>query len=570
MLVLSSNPSHRPFAAAPLTGQRGVVLGTLFSRPPDNKAGPQVSAFTDDMSNDLVVSKGAALNRRFWGRFVALLRNDEADAFYVLRDSSGGVPCFFHREGNLTVIVSDAETLAACCIGKAPIDLSYVVAFLRQNHMQRPETGFATIFELQAGERLIVKSSGVSREFHWHPKTFATSQPIEQFDEAVEAVRAVTRNCVSAWASVYGKIMHRLSGGLDSAVVLSCLANTPTSVICENSYSRLDPDSDERNYARLGARRTGLRLVETELQPEACRFERLLGMPLFFKPSIATLSFQHSFIPDLVRGHKIEAFTTGQGGDQVFFRFRDGIIAADRALRDRSFSAVFNSTLDGARLAQRSFWSILRLVWRYAILKREYRGFDSWLDKRSLLSDGALRTIDPQRLLHPWLHGATMLPPGKLMHVFAIADLQYYQEPTSLSLEADTPLVLASAPIVELALRIPTDVHSIGGIDRAVERAAFQNDLPEEIVTRRSKGGVTRHFSRVLLENHAFVTELLNDGMLLKERLIDPQKLRERLSLDYISRIDGVESLLNCVAAEAWLQRSSAAINGAAHAQRYA
>src|SRR5581483_6306561 len=82
-----------------------------------------------------------------------------------------------------------------------------------------------------------------------------------------------------------------------------------------------------------------------------------------------------------------------------------------------------------------------------------------------------------------------------------------------------------SQPVAELTLRLPTYVLGWGGWDRAIERAAFENDVPTQIIRRRSKGN-SDNLSRQLTENNiGFVRELLLEGMLAREGILDRGKL---------------------------------------------
>jgi asparagine synthase (glutamine-hydrolysing) len=93
-----------------------------------------------------------------------------------------------------------------------------------------------------------------------------------------------------------------------------------------------------------------------------------------------------------------------------------------------------------------------------------------------------------------------------------------------------------------------------GGRYRAVARRAFAQDVPEEIINRFWKGGSERHIKAFLAFNMAFIRELLMDGLLVRERILDRSKVEEAVS-GLPSRSSGhTLELFSHVCTEAWLQ----------------
>jgi asparagine synthase (glutamine-hydrolysing) len=91
-------------------------------------------------------------------------------------------------------------------------------------------------------------------------------------------------------------------------------------------------------------------------------------------------------------------------------------------------------------------------------------------------------------------------------------------------------LPLMSTPLIELCLRTPTYVLIRNGLDRATARRAFANDLPPEIVKRRNKGRIDQHVRDVLDDNIELVRDVLLNGRLVKEGLLDRSTLEQYLT----------------------------------------
>jgi asparagine synthase (glutamine-hydrolysing) len=116
--------------------------------------------------------------------------------------------------------------------------------------------------------------------------------------------------------------------------------------------------------------------------------------------------------------------------------------------------------------------------------------------------------------------------------------------------------VLMSQPLMELCLRIPSYVWITGGRDRAIARRAFADVLPPAIVRRQQKGAIDQYNLRIFDANEAYVRDLLLDGLLVKEGLLDRARL-ERYLTRGASRtgFEYNDVLRHHLCTETWLRR---------------
>ncbi len=113
---------------------------------------------------------------------------------------------------------------------------------------------------------------------------------------------------------------------------------------------------------------------------------------------------------------------------------------------------------------------------------------------------------------------------------------------------------LRSQPVVEVCLRIPTYWHASDGWSRALARRAFAADVPREILQRHLKGGVDGYVKRLLFANIQFVRELLLDGLLIREGLLDRRKLADTLSGRTTRGGAEMAEVFDHLSTEAWLR----------------
>ncbi|HVY79751.1 MAG TPA: hypothetical protein VG994_02120, partial [Steroidobacteraceae bacterium] len=186
----------------------GAVCGTLFPRE----------------TTDAELSDPRAILTRAWGRYVAVLREARTGVVRVLRDPTGTLPCFVTRHERVHIVVSDVETCLSLGL-RFSVNWRYIAAYVPYSALQIRATGLNEITEVQPGECLTIAAGTAETELLWSPLDARRRGLIEDPSAAAAMVREAVRSCVHAWASLHRAVIHNLSGGLDSSIVLSCLVN---------------------------------------------------------------------------------------------------------------------------------------------------------------------------------------------------------------------------------------------------------------------------------------------------------------------------------------------------------
>jgi asparagine synthase (glutamine-hydrolysing) len=427
--------------------------------------------------------------------------------------------------------------------------------------LQIRDTGLQEVTEVQAGERIAFRADGLQRELLWSPVRIAEQDPIQSPEEAVAAVRHQVRACVDAWASVHRAVIHNLSGGLDSSIVLACLKSAPTqpSVTCLHFYAPATQE-DERHFARLAAGHMNAELVECEIDPTQVKLERILQIRRGAKPWFYVYDLDHSHVEARLAAEKgATGIFSGSGGDAVFLQARADLAVTDYVHRNGLRPALLPVALHAARITRTSMWPLL---WR-GVVRRFTRSAPRTLaestDIRTLIPAAVLEAArNDDSLIHPWLREAGPLPPGLAWHVLCMSVPPAFYESFGGATDVERTLVLMSQPIIELCLHIPSYVWITGGMDRAIARRAFAADLPRETLRRRAKGAINRHNRKVLDENAGFVRAMLMDGLLVRQGLLDRTQLDLQLSQRGApSSFEYNEILNQHLSTEVWLRRWS-------------
>lgn len=539
-----------------LAGARGAVLGKLFrldgSGLPHNHFIASVEA-----SAEIVQTAGRSLVERYWGRYVAFIEA-EPGGFLVMRDPSGALPCFRMQHGGVQVVFSWLEDVLGRLPSVAPpsVDGECLAAHIASGELTGHPTALAGVSQVLPGEAIRLGGRDVAARLLWSPSEQASLAPITDPAQASEALREVVRRCVLAWASCHESILLRLSGGVDSSILACCLSerDTRARVTCLNYHSP-GSDSDERPYARLAAAMAQRELVEMERDP-GFRLEQVLDVARTPSPMNYLGRLGARTDAELAAAAGAPAMFTGSGGDQLFLEFAGWWPAADY-LRLQGFDRGFMAAaMDAARLGKVSVWRAARLAFGDRFRRRppSMQTTMPW----ALATDTVWETMrQPRRFLHPVHADPSGLPIGKLMQAQQVTHFGGYYDPYQREAAPELVNPLLSQPLIELVLRIPTYVLTLGGRGRGLARRAFAQDLPPEIAARRSKGGLEEQIATVLARNLAFARQVLLDGELVRRGLIDRHRLERALS-GGPGAVGRAGEIHMYIGVEAWLQRWSA------------
>jgi asparagine synthase (glutamine-hydrolysing) len=159
----------------------------------------------------------------------------------------------------------------------------------------------------------------------------------------------------------------------------------------------------------------------------------------------------------------------------------------------------------------------------------------------------------------PWQTDCAGLPPGKRWQICLIACLLHRHRPVPGLQYAAQHHPLFSQPLIELCLRIPLHTLLQGGADRALERAAFRDCVPGPIIRRENKGTVAITVMSKIRECLPFLRELVLDGVLARERIIERSELMPYLAGNRPMSQRVLWPFLACIAAEVWARKWAAA-----------
>jgi asparagine synthase (glutamine-hydrolysing) len=595
MLALHVDASRGAATAHILRRGTGVVLGTVFERKRTDYSAASPVQLDEAQSRRIVDSAGQHLIDNYWGSYLAILHDAKAQRNHVLRDPVGTLRCYRVSHAGVEIFFSHIQD----CIELLPtmtwnINRRHLGHWMFLTSTSNDDTGLENVTRFPRGERLSVSPTGVARSVVWNPAAFAAAaENFQRPEQAARELRATVQHAVDAWTSRYSRIVHRLSGGLDSSIVAGCLARAASkpqltffnlAIVLEREQQRfhapgidshtlakvraLTMHGDERTFARQVAQRWNIPLVERQ-RDVAMDLRRLERAPPTVAPALYFTSAETDNTElELIASHGAQSFFSGLAGDSVFLATMQPLAAIDYAYTRRSTRDLWRQIRDSSALSRDSVWSVLAKTLRHGLLRRPYTSPFRLRDRPTLLVPELTQGLRVESLLDnlSQLAEQARLPPGKRNHAQGVA-AAYYDFIFHAGDGADHADPLNAQPVWELALQIPTYTLLTGGISRGLARSAFSDLLPDEIRKRQVKGTGYYFYQQLVRRNRNYLRERLADGLLVRENYLDRNKLLACFALEDPSLVHTPSSLLTYLAAEIWLQQWSTANRNVTSAQ---
>jgi asparagine synthase (glutamine-hydrolysing) len=559
--VLCSGAREKAGAAHLLHGRLGVVLGTLFEKEglPGDRFGVAPPALSEKETAAILASKGRRLVERYWGRYVAFLADPDANSRWIIKDPCGQMPCFITEYSGIHIVFSLIEDCLSLGLPDFSINWEYVKARVILGELQAQGTVFREVEPVYGGECLHLQGSSISRSFVWHPLKLDPYEGPQNPHAAARELRSTVYACIDAWTSRYASILLRASGGLDSSIILAGIraARSQPSVTCVTYYVPGNA-RDERPWARLAVSGSGFEHVEQERSTRvdwgALSRTALSPYPVPIFPHIETGLLERP----IARARDLEAVFTGDGGDSVFGRYA-GMFATAQYLRDHGLTAgLLKVAADQAMIADKSFSRVLLNAFRARLFEDGWKQLRAWAHMRQLPAREAFEDPRAQMRLfaHPWFRNVDPLPLTTVLRLGPLLQPSWFYDALA---RADTPapepvVPLASQPVIELSLRIPVHWHIEGGQSRALARRAFADDVPEPILTRDWKDRAPGFFEQLWLSARPSARELLLDGILVREKLLNRSALEKSLAGGISRTSTTCAELFDYMQIEAWLR----------------
>ncbi|MBI3438406.1 MAG: hypothetical protein HY054_07115 [Proteobacteria bacterium] len=516
-------------------GEGALFVGTVF-----DASGRIANPASIDVAR-LRATTGAAAFTELWGRYVAFVRDEDEACVHVVRDPSGALPCFTGRRGWIFVFFSNPDDISALDLDGTEIDRTYLAQRLVNNRVVTSRTGLEGVSVLAPGAIARVGQGRCVIRQAWTAEAVASSAPKTEASEAIVLLREGVELACAAWAGRFEKVGLRLSGGLDSSIVLAAIAGKTQ--IGAINFVTPNAEGDERDFARAAAVFAGAALSERLRDSDRVDLEEAVRHPPTLNPHLWLADGETDEVEAaFAREQGVDAYLSGRGGDNVFFRSEQPGALADWLATHGAGPSFWRRAWAYASETGAPFIAAVGAAMRLA--SSPPAGTPApvlpWLSQRAI------------ELAHETPHAPALLPPGKLMHVHSIGDRLNYFDYRA---HADYIYPLVSQPVIETCLRLPTYMLSPAGADRGLARAAFAPKLAPAVLARRSKGRTNVYLARILMRHVPFLQRFLLDGELAASGLIERDALAAALTEGALMRsMEVMAHVAGLLCIEAWLR----------------
>ncbi|MBH5396457.1 hypothetical protein HZZ13_01335 [Bradyrhizobium sp. CNPSo 4010] len=489
---------------------------------------------------------------------VALLQDRYAgDATFIVRTPSGmaivrppfsEISIFYQVRNDEIECWAGLKLPDAALAQRHAFNFGYLTGLICNASWLTPETGLCGIFELLSGAALIV-SRGTFRQVDFLAAAVArlNTSTVSFKDDVVSFRQLISASVAHKTRRYGGAFSIECSGGLDSSVVALAAADLhrgrPLSLL--NSYSETDVNGDERFFFAALAEQVGgaPTYVETNARSSMTHLSSELLAPTPRPCKLAATIPTTAQLHEAAQAAGSRMVLTGDGGDQLFLRMRRLTMARELLVESRSPQEALRELAGLAIQARASVWRVLREV---------ITGRSGWDLRRQMLGDHRPQSpVTSVRAnfgaeLVPGAESLRHLPTTRLFQFCGMRNAELNRIALR-DIAVEERKAFVFWPLIKAGLVAARRHHHSNGIDRALEREAFREHLPDVIYYRVGKGAGRDMLMRY--EYGALVSRIERSA-LYRQGFISRDRLRS--AIDNLS-YDSAFALVRLCAVADWM-----------------
>lgn len=506
-----------------------LLVGKVFSKISFDSITKENLEKQSSIPNDLFINK-------YWGNYIYVRVKDNQAT--ILRDPVGQTPLFYTKlDSGEYLFSSEIETLLDMLKSRPGFNWKYFSSYILHAFITTEQTAFNEIYELPHGCQISYNSTNgiTDTSIVWNPLNYFSGY--KGSENAMNNIVNITSNVIESWTKSADVISLDFSGGTDSTgilLLLNKILNKNKEIRLINQYHPDVSSSDERKYARATAMDLGLQLIEFD-HSDSLPYDPVVKSARF-KPNWPTsiLSYLkvNNDISSLLEGNKNVTYMSGHGGDHIFMcpppvtSLCDYLIEkGGKGFNKKAMElyAIFREPLSSMAS------NILKGFISYYFYSQYTQSFyvinkiksAPWFNKDVYL-------LEKQMHYHPFFdkEKTTKSLPGKFWLIECIySGLSTIK--TDIRDDGTNPIFfpLFSQPLLELALSIPTYESYRYGHNRYLFRKAISDTFKSDAVWRHDKGETSGIEQRGIKRNEKQILELCLDGNLVKQGLVNKEKL---------------------------------------------
>jgi asparagine synthase (glutamine-hydrolysing) len=532
-------------------------------------AGHRFRSHTDtEVIVHLYQEHGVECLARLRGMFAFVIWDRQRRRLFAARDRFGQKPFYYAVHGQDFLFASEIKGLLASTVIPAEPEPAAIDYYLTQRFIPPPLTMLRGIRKLPAGHWLTWHDGTIRVEPYWQLR-FPASPPRREADWVAELADRVD-DAVRVHLVSDVPVGALLSGGLDSSVVVACMARQsegPVPTFCVGSDER---HFDERPFARRVADHCGTlhheRYVSGEPLAYIDHLVRCLDEP---SDPIAACMFEAARFA----AQHVKVVLGGDGGDEIFagfdryaaFAWASRYASLPRWVREEVIRPVVRRLPESFRyksLTQRLRWLDAlggeqdgRLYARMSSFSRFGPEEKGWLYGPALRD--LLATVDAEAAIaEPFEHVSADGPLHRMLYADSVTRLPEHTllltDRLSMAHGLEMRAPLLDHELAEFCAAMPAHLKIRRGITKFAMRQAARDWLPSNIVKRQKQGFMFPVAYWLQADTLATIRTALLQGPLVADSWIAPAAVERLLTEHAAHRVDHHVRIWMLLNLDAW------------------
>jgi asparagine synthase (glutamine-hydrolysing) len=503
----------------------------------------------------LYEERGEDLVKPLRGMFAFALWDRRQRRLLLARDRVGQKPLFVYRDGEKLLFASELKGILAHPEVDRGIDAEGLEDYLAFGFIPGERSIFRRVRKLPPGHVLSVTADTLDarpRAYWSWESQWATSRG---GDEAAAAEPAAEARSAEAWQEIVRERIAEsvklhtvadvpigafLSGGLDSSVIVSHLAELSSQPVRTFSIGFNETGYSELPYAREVARRFGCEHTEEIVTPEAA--SSLHDLVHYYDEPFADPSALPTMWLSRLARRSVKVALSGDGGDEAFGGYaRYAHDLWEAGLRSRLPGWLRRGALGPlSRAWPKADWLPRPLRAKTLLTNLSLNAAEAYANTLTLCRNPARRRLlsgdvrselnghRPERLMQEAYRSAVA---GEPLAGMIAADIAYLlpddflakvdRASMSCGLEVRPPLV--DHELLKLSAQIPAEYKIRSGETKWILKQAYSGRLPHDVVWRKKhgfdlpidewlRGPLREAIESTVLGNHSRVSDLIDRG----------------------------------------------------------
>ena len=368
-----------------VTGRYMIVFNGEIYNYQEVKAQLKGYPFKTESDTEVIMAAfdtwGPACLSRLNGMFALAIWDHQKEELFIARDRLGKKPLYYFRNNQFFLFGSEIRSLLSSGLINREVDETHLAEFLQYQAPLNDHTLVRGIHQLQAGHYAIVTDTSFDEKQYW---SYELIEPADvSLEEAKKGVRDLFIDAVRLRMVSDVPIGAFLSGGIDSSLVVACLAELSSQPVNTYSISFDEKKFDESVYSDEIAKRYNTNHHRIVIRPESFleSIDDILGAmdsPSGDGPNTYLVSKR-------TKETGIKVALSGLGGDELFAGYNKfllyhkimhnkWVLKIPLALRREASQTIFNLALKHkneklADLIKLSDWNLSTI---YPHLRRSY------------------------------------------------------------------------------------------------------------------------------------------------------------------------------------------------------